>query len=118
MSRKGFSNRFDFSFGEDESFTSHGDSRIIYKQSRYIYDTSIFPFLGSFTETTSTVLPCALVKQSDQDEGTHEMTAMSCKLGGSSFTKVYIAEVPSSLPSLSVNEPHFCLNSNQTEDTF
>ena len=42
-----------------------------------MYDTSIFPFLGSLTETTSTALPCALVKQSDQDEGVHEMTAMS-----------------------------------------
>ena len=66
-----------------------------------MYDTSIFPFLGSLTETTSTALPCALVKQSDQDEGVHEMTAMSWKLGeGSterSFTKVYIVEVASSL---------------------
>jgi len=53
------------------------------------------------TETTSTALPCALVKQSDQDEGVHEMTAMSWKLGeGSterSFTKVYIVEVALSL---------------------
>ena len=67
----------------------------------YIYDTSIFPFLGSLTETTSIVCLCALVKQSDQDEGVHEMTAMSWKLGeGSterSFTKVYIVEVPWSL---------------------
>ena len=67
----------------------------------YMYDTSIFPFLGSLTETTSTALPCALVKQSDQDEGVHEMTAMSWKLGeGSterSFTKVYIVEVALSL---------------------
>ena len=67
----------------------------------YIYDTSIFPFLGSLTETTSTVLLCALVKQSDQDEGVHEMTAMSWKLGAGStersFTKVYIVEVPLSL---------------------
>ena len=67
----------------------------------YIYDASIFPFLGSLTETTSTSRLCALVKQSDQDEGFHEMTAMSCKLGeGSterSFTKVYIMEVVLSL---------------------
>ena len=70
----------------------------IYTMYIYIYDTSIFPFLGSLTETTSTVRLCALVKQSDQDEGVHEMTAMSWKLGeGSterSFTKVYIVEVP------------------------
>ena len=60
-----------------------------------------FRFLGSLTETTSTVLLCALVKQSDQDEGVHEMTAMSWKLGAGStersFTKVYIVEVPLSL---------------------
>ena len=45
------------------------------------------------------------MKQSDQDEGVHEITAMSWKLGGDStersFTKVYIAEVALSLISLS-----------------
>ena len=60
-----------------------------------------FRFLEVWLKTTSTVRLCALVKQSDQDEGVHEMTAMSWKLGeGSterSFTKVYIVEVPLSL---------------------
>ena len=122
---KGFFESFRFLIWRRRSFTSHGDPRIIHKQLRciytlciYIYDTSIFPFLGSLTETTSTVRLCALVKQSDQDEGVHEMTAMSWKLGeGSterSFTKVYIVEVALSL-SLECKQTTLFSNSNRQQ---
>ena len=67
----------------------------------HIYtSTSIFNYRFSEVWHINFVLP-VLVKQSDQDEGVHEMTAMSWKLGeGSterSFTKVYIVEVALSL---------------------
>ena len=46
-----------------------------------MYDTSIFPFLGSLTETTSTALPCALVKQSDQDWSIFTDASFESQLG-------------------------------------
>ena len=50
------------------------------------------------------------MKQSDQDEGVHEMTAMSWKLGGGStersFIKPFIAEALLSFSFLRVNQQH------------
>jgi len=55
-----------------------------------MYDTSIFPFLGSLTETTSTALPCALVKQSDQDWSIFTDASFESQLGSGGLGGVLV----------------------------
>jgi hypothetical protein len=61
-----------------------------------LYDRCILPlpFLITVSRRFDINFASLLVKQSDQDEGVHEMTAMSWKLGGGStersFTKPFI----------------------------
>jgi hypothetical protein len=63
------------------------------------------------------------VKQSDQDEGVHEMTAMSWKLGGGStersFTKPFIAEaLLSFLSCVLTNNTSHVLIKTQIDEVF